>query len=296
MATSRFNLSEAKTYYAEEIFNETGFNETLFDKTRFDYKSFAKDVFELYLKDMAALIAHELGHAFASKLLLPGSNPSIDLGKNFSDKTEIFKIPGDGKSFITIHSPIPIGGYTKGIALNNSPLRNITVMLSGPICGALTYYLLNLYSSYKLYEKHNIDWTWGRLLRRALLNGNMWRHLVNNLVPIGKNDGGKIVEQLDPSLQTTNTAYTTIATAIAILITNSINNKISKKLGDDKYLIREEIASGNQFIMKFAHKLAAAAVSKFKTTDFNEMDAVYLLFILFSQPNYFQALNAIYTR
>ena len=155
-------------------------------------KEIAKNLLSTFVQDWIALLSHELGHATASKILA-GCPFEIHLGQSKIEIAKMFE--GLTLGPFIIHSILPSGGWSHCKREHNA-LSDITISLSGPITGALSYFLINLYCL-----KKSSGLTWQQIIQRATLQPNIFAHLFRNLIPVRNNDGAKILYKINKYLR-----------------------------------------------------------------------------------------------
>jgi len=251
---------------------------------------------------------HELGHALAGKAFTK-SPIDIHIGYPSEDKFNLFHA---GKEPITIHTPFPFSGWTN-LQESNSLTKNILTCLAGPLLGALTYYIFSIHETYQNYKKNNVLWKWTKLFKDALLETDIYSHLVVSLLPIYNNDGAKILKKFYPTADTNNHLY---ATAIEIFMKFLIQDKISFKihternkkrytLGNKEHLFmhKEIVKNGNRIFFLLTHKLLAAIKYGYDKEDFSltydttfdSRDVVDIMYLILYQK-YFKTIKKMYIK
>jgi len=262
-------------------------------------KAFAKDAAWLYAKDWTALIAHELGHAIAGKILLDAPL-KISLGRK-NEKTSFMSPKFSYKNnSVTLTSILPVAGWTD-FPHSTSWWRNVAITLAGPIAGSITYYLLNvLENGVKRYKKDKPLSI--ALLKDAFLEPDVYFHLFGNLFLEGENDGAQILKTFFPKLKTDHLVFTIgqgAACFIAALITCEIIQKQLPKTERARFAHTVNLKSGNRFLMQCANNTASTLANyfsednfEFEDIDFKAGDLVGLAAFLQSYPD---ALQYLYT-
>jgi len=218
------------------------------------FKTFGKQ----WLKDFTATLGHELGHALTAKAFT-GEPININLG--LSDPTvETIKL---GKPPITINNPFPMGGYT-ALTRPLSRAQTIIMALAGPTSGALTYYLINLAKEIRKNNSAQKKRPFKELLKRALIDPDIYTELVVNLLPIiPGNDGTRALKELFPRLNSISflERHPVLGFFIGTLILNAVRvatrHYLTKKLShyDNSLAEKEEHNADNRMLMFLATSL-----------------------------------------
>jgi hypothetical protein len=269
-------------------------------------EKFVNDCLAMYTREWAALFAHEMGHALAVALLTGAKENTVHLGSYPHHKVKMFTAPGNKDAFIKFHSIFPSAGYTKFSPWSKSKWKNVAICLAGPLCGALTYYLFNLYRTYKFYKKSKIKWTWKQLLKESLIDMNIVRHMAINLIPFESNDGAQIVRSINGrnggKTFINDIGYKIMFLIAVPIILEACRNKfhktlnltsVGKKTGVyKKYADEQIVLSGNIALMSVLNKVVATVVQNNGQTDLDIFDISIPITLAYSQ--YPRAFKNVY--
>jgi len=255
-------------------------------------KAFAKDFFSVFAKDWFVQVVQEMATVATIKILT-GQNTETCLGKGDEDRFTLFdKSTEFGGSKVKINSFLPVESQTisSGIPLkggiSSTAKKDIIILLFKPICGALAYYLINVYKNYGKYKKR---WSWKKIFVNSLLDIDHFWHLIDELLPNGENNGGKIIKALDGEANT-NGFMLYFLNQVAKLGMTELIWKMRKGKFIDSYKLKQEdiVRMGNRAIMRLSNKSLCAikeevvnSNSSIFNTDFDREDIGRLLYLYF---------------
>jgi len=262
-----------------------GFFSVSLSARKIDKQAFASDMAKVYLEEWVALLAHEgLGHALSAKLT-DGNPVNIHLGR-----ANLFTL---GSEPITIHSPLPVGGWTR-IKPTSRPKLFFT-SIAGPIAGALAYFFMNLIRN----KSRHKEWDKKKLLKKSAASYNVISHLIANLTPYGvgreRSDGAHALKAIFPKATLFDNENFSFVMETAVLVGLSTLPEILELSNEERILIGHKLClTYISQLLALIKQLIFEKKRKFSGIDIIKGTMLFVMGGIFFFRDYPQLIKAVY--